>query len=272
MPQTTLRDLRQWAREGTAFAMLTCYDATMAGLLVRAGVRVLLVGDSAGQVVLGHPNTLGATMPFMLEITAAVRRGAPDAFVMADMPFGSYATPRDGVLNAVAFMQRGRADAVKIEVEPTHAPTVAAMAGAGVPVVAHLGWRPQRVARTGTAVVAGRTDASTRELVDTATLMTQRGATMLLLEACTAQAAQAVVEAVAPTGVPVIGCGGGPACHGHVILTHDLLGLTDWQPRFARPVVDGSSWLQAAVTQWADAVRTREYPDASAQYHRSDDP
>ena len=269
--RTTLRDLRQWAKAGEPFPMLTCYDATTARLLYEAGVRVLLVGDSAGQVILGHDNTLGATMPFMLEITAAVRRGAPDAFIMADLPFGSYNDERDAVRNAVKFMQRGGsgggADAVKIEVEPAHADTVAAMARASIPVVAHLGWRPQRVARTGTAVVAGRTDASLRELVDAATLMEARGATMLLLEACTAQASAAVVDAVK---LPVIGCGAGPAPHGHVILVHDLLGLTPWQPAFAPPTADGTSFIRDAVERWADAVRSRAYPSDDAVYGMSD--
>ncbi|MEE9212907.1 MAG: 3-methyl-2-oxobutanoate hydroxymethyltransferase, partial [Phycisphaeraceae bacterium] len=131
--RVTLRTLRKWVKAGERFAMLTCYDATTATWLWRGGVRCLLVGDTAAQMILGHDSTLPATMPFMLEITAAVRRGAPDAFVMADMPFGSYQCGQDqAVHNAMRFLTEGMADVVKLEVDASFAPLVERLSHAGV--------------------------------------------------------------------------------------------------------------------------------------------
>ncbi len=141
--RVTLRTLRQWARDGHPFPMLTCYDATTASWLWKGGVRCLLVGDTAAQVILGHDSTLPISVPFLVQLTAAVRRGAPEAFVMADMPFGSYQAGADrAVRNAVRFMTEGTADAVKLEVDESFLPLVTRLAAAGVPVVAHLGSSP----------------------------------------------------------------------------------------------------------------------------------
>ena len=264
-PRVTLRTLRHWVRDGRKFAMLTCYDATTAGWLWRGGVQTLLVGDTAGQVILGHDSTLPATMPFMVQITAAVRRGAPDAFVMADMPFGSYQCGDDrAVANAIRFLKEGMADAVKLEVTAAHADLVARLAAAGVPVVAHLGSRPQTVRQRGGYGSVGRTKAEAGLIVDAADLMLVRGASMLLLEAVPAEVSARVAElCLSPRGwpgpVPLIGCGAGPACHGHVVVLQDLLGLSDWQPPFIRPVVDLGAQLQHAARQWADLVESGRY-------------
>ena len=239
------------------FAMLTCYDATTARWLWRGGVRCLLVGDTAAQMVLGHDTTLGATMPFMVEITAAVKRGAPKAFVMADMPFGSYQCGDDKAMtNAIKFIQEAKADAVKLEVALSHAPLVKRLAHAGVPVVAHIGSRPQLVRTQGGYQPAGRTAAEADELTCTAIAMVEHGATMILIEAVPVEVAARVVKAIdeltcesgLPT-VPVIGCGAGPACHGHVVVLHDLLGLSDWQPPFARPMTDLGTTI--SMSGWA---------------------
>lgn len=264
-PHITLRTLRKWAGEKKPFAMLTCYDATTASWLWRGGVKTLLVGDTAAQVILGHDSTLPATMPFMVEITAAVRRGAPDAFVMADMPFGSYQCGDDAATqNAMLFLSRGNADAVKLEVDETFCPLVRRLNSAGVPVVAHVGSRPQSVRRTGGYSSAGRTPDEARRIIDTAVAMVESGAAMLLVEAVPQEVSAKIVEAVAQRGpggtpVPVIGCGAGPACHGHVVVLHDLLGMTAWQPPFAKPAAALGEQLQSAAAAWAKLVESGAY-------------
>jgi 3-methyl-2-oxobutanoate hydroxymethyltransferase len=255
----TLSTLRRMAEDGEKFAMLTCYDATTAGHLAAAGVETLLVGDSAAQVILGFDRSIHAPLEFMLRITAAVKRGAPACFVMGDMPFMSYqAEVAEGVRNAGRFMTEGLADAVKLEVGPGDAALVQRMSDAGVPVVAHIGWRPQRSSREGvrTAKIAGRTAREAEALRDVAELMESRGAAMLLIEQCPAEAAAFVKRHV---GVPVIGCGAGPACDGHVVVLQDLLGMSERSPSFAPRLADGGSWLREAAGQWAEMVHNGSY-------------
>jgi 3-methyl-2-oxobutanoate hydroxymethyltransferase len=265
--RTTLRDIRQWARSGRKFAMLTCYDATTARWLYDGGLRVMLVGDSAGQVILGHDSTIHAPLEFMLQITAAVKRGAPGAFVMGDMPFMSYqADDAEAVRNAGRFMLEGRADAVKLEVDARYTDLVAKLSRASIPVVAHIGWRPQRSAVTGTAVVAGRTEDKIAELVDLAEVLEAQGASMLLIEASTAEAADRIVRSV---NIPVIGCGAGPSPHGHVIILQDLLGMTDWQPAFAPPVTDLGRQIADHTRKWVQLVESGNYLADGGPYRMS---
>lgn len=263
-PRVTLRTLRKWAREGEKFAMLTCYDATTARWLWRGGVRVMLVGDTAAEVILGHDSTLPVEMPFMLEITAAVRRGAPEALVMADMPFGSYQAGEDeAVRNAMAFLTHGQADLVKLEVDATFASLIERLSHAGVPVVAHIGSRPQTVRAEGGYRAAGRSEREAAVLVDTAKLMVQCGAAALLVEAVPDEVGKRIVEAAVhpETGVPVpvIGCGAGPACHGHVVVLQDAMGLTDWHPPFVVPTGEVGKAIEAAAGKWVDLVTSGDY-------------
>lgn len=252
----TLRDLRKWRRESVTFPCLTAYDATLAKWLARSGVPVLLVGDSAAEVVLGESGTIHAPLEFLITITAAVKRGAPNAFVMADMPFMSYqASESKAIENAGRFMTEGRADAVKMEADHTYAPLVQRMARAGVPVVAHIGFKPQQVAREGGYKIAGKTIDAKELIVNDARALVEAGAVIVLIEATPADVAQAVVDAV---GVPVIGCGAGPACHGQIVVTHDILGLTDWQPSFAKSEGQLGSSIQSVVEQWCEKVRRKD--------------
>lgn len=274
----TLRTLRKWTQLGKPFAMLTCYDATTARWLWRGGVQCLLVGDTAAQMILGYDTTLPATMPFMLEITAAVRRGAPDAFIMADMPFGSYQCGHDeGTRNAIAFLKQAGADAVKLEVGASEASLVQRLASAGVPVVAHLGSRPQQVRAKGGYQAAGQTPTQAAELIDTAELFLQRGASMLLLEAVPEQISQQIVEAAGSLYkshiVPVVGCGAGNACHGHVVVLQDLLGMTDWHPPFAAPIANMGVEIQDTAKKWVDLVSSGQYLKLDHPYRiRGDQP
>ncbi len=272
----TLRTLRRWAKAGDPFAMLTCYDATTAKWLYRGGIRTMLVGDTAAQFILGHDSTLPAPMPFMLEITRAVRRGAPNALIVADMPFGSYQCGADEAMNnAVAFIKDGGADLVKVEVDETHAGLIERMSHAGIPVVAHLGSRPQQVRATGGYKAAGRTQREAALIVDTAEVMVARGASVLLLEAVPDEVAERVKRIARDPEdgepIPVIGCGAGPACDGHVIVLHDLLKLSDWQPPFAPPVLDLGSQVQAAAAAWVKAVSRGEYLKDGGAYQIKED-
>lgn len=271
--RVTLRTVRQWVRADEKFAMLTCYDATTAAWLWKGGIRTMLVGDTAAQFILGHDSTLPAKMPFMIEITAAVRRGAPDAFIMADMPFGSYQCGDDTAMaNAMAFITDGSADVVKMEVDATFAPLVSRMSHAGVPIVAHLGSRPQQVRAKGGYMHAGRTRAEAKQIVDAAVLMIESGAVMLLLEAVPAEVSAKVVAAIKKLGpkraaTPLVGCGAGPACHGHVIVLHDLLGLSGWQPPFAPPMDQLGERVKAAAAKWIAEVGSGRYLRDNHPYH-----
>ncbi len=251
---------------GEKFAALTCYDATTARWLARAGVHVLLVGDSAGQVILGHDSSIHTPLTFLIELTAAVRRGAPDAFVMADMPFMAYhADDAEAVRHAGRFLTEGRADAVKLEVDGRFGDTVDRIARAGIPVVAHIGWRPQTVRAAGvrTAVVAGRTAAQARRIVEEAQLMQARGAAMILIEQTPAEVAAAVVAAV---DIPVIGCGAGPACHGQVVVVQDILGMSERTPRFAPRLGDVGNAIEQAARTWVQHVQAGKGPGPAHPY------
>lgn len=272
MKRLTLRTIRQWAAEGRKFGMLTCYDATSARWLARGGCQAMLVGDTAAQMVLGHSSTLPATMELQLMLTAAVRRGAPEAFVMADMPFGSYqACDAEGMRNAMRFLSEADADCVKLEVGARQAGLVRKLGAAGVPVVAHIGCKPQHIRSEGGIRATGRDAASLAQVVEEARLMVEAGAAMLLIEAvpdAAAEAAVAVAHAANPL-VPVVGCGAGPRCDSHVVVLNDLLGLTDWQPAFAPPAAKLGASMQDAVSHWLQEVAAGRYLSGGSPYNPS---
>ena len=265
----TLGDLRHACTGGSRVAMLTCYDFTTAGLMQQAGVPALLVGDSAANVILGYPTTLPVSLSFMMEITAAVRRGAPRAFVGADMPFGSYhGSMARGVRNVCRMVQRTGCDCVKLEAGETQLDLITQLADAGVAVMAHLGLRPQSVGILGGYRTQGRNADDAIQIVDLARRMERTGAAALLLEAVPAEVAQAVVEA---TSVPVIGCGAGSHCHGSVFVTQDALGMTPHPPRFAPKLADLASPAVAAYAEYVRLVTSGQYPSADQQYSMSPD-
>lgn len=260
----TLSDLRAARTAGKKVAMLTCYDYTTARWMDQAGVPAILVGDSAGSVILGHPSTLPTPLSFMIEITAAVRRGAPNAFLVADMPFGSYhASVAQGVRNVARMVKLTGCDCIKLEVGDSHTRLIRRLADAGVAVMAHLGLRPQSVGLLGGYRYQGRTAEQADSIVSAAVAMQEAGAASLLLEAVPPEVSQAVVAA---TSVPVIGCGAGPVCHGSVIVTLDGLGLTLSRPRFVPPLTDMSAPLVSAFSDYVHRVATGQYPAAEHQY------
>jgi 3-methyl-2-oxobutanoate hydroxymethyltransferase len=252
----TLRTIARMVERGEPFACLTCYDFTTARWLERAGVPVLLVGDTAAEMILGLPGTIHCPLEFLLTITAAVKRGAPNSLVMGDMPFMSYqADDAEAIRNAGRFMTVGRADVVKMEVDRSFTPLVEKIARAGVPVCAHVGSRPQQAKRRGGYGSSGRTERDAAEIVQTAVMMEEAGAAMLLVEAVPNEVSQRIVE---KSHLPVIGCGGGTVCHGQIVVLHDLLGLTDWQPAFARPIASLGDELITAASRWIEKVRNRD--------------
>lgn len=253
------------AHEGTPFACLTCYDAVTARWLTRAGVHVLLVGDTAAEMVLGLKRTIDAPLDFMLELTAGVKRGSESAgpahggaLVMGDMPFMSYQCGDDeGVRHAGLFLTRGLADVVKVEADESHAPLIARMVRAGVPVCGHIGSRPQRAALTGGYASAGRTPQAIRRLVGDAAALRDAGCSLMLIEAVPEEATQAVLQVTRPAGIPLIGIGAGPACDGQVLVWHDLAGLSDHAPSFAQPAAALGEQITAAGRAWAETVARR---------------
>jgi 3-methyl-2-oxobutanoate hydroxymethyltransferase len=260
----TLADVRALRASGKRMAMLTCYDFTTARLMHESAVPLILVGDSAASVILGHDSTLPVSLSFMIEITAAVRRGAPSAFLIGDMPFGSYqASVAQGVRNVVQMVQRTGCDAVKLEVSNGTQPLIRKLADAGVAVVAHLGLKPQSVNLLGGYRFQGRTAVEANEIVASALLMQHSGAAAILLEAVPPEVAKAVVD---KTYIPVFGCGAGPSCHASVIVTQDGLGLTPYRPRFVPVLADHAAPLKAAFTEYVDAVAAGRYPAAEHAY------
>ncbi len=252
----TIRTLRKMASHGVPFACLTCYDATTARWLERAGVHVLLVGDTAAEMVLGYARTIDMPLDVLIELTAGVKRGAPRTVVMGDMPFMSYhADDAEAIRNAGRFMTRGLADIVKMEVDASFAPLVAKMARAGVPVCAHVGSKPQQAALSGGYSGAGRTPGEADQIVADAVALEEAGAVMLLIEAVPIEVTRRVLEA---TKVPVIGIGAGPEPHGQVLVLQDLLGLTDRPPTFAPAMAAMGEDLVRIGRRWVEAVTKRE--------------
>jgi len=250
----TLRTLQRMAEAGEPFAALTCYDATTARWLQRAGVPVLLVGDTAAEVILGFNRTIDMPLDVLLALTAGVKRGAPRTLVMGDMPFMSYqAGEAEAVKNAGRFLTEGLADVVKIEADESFEPLITRMVRAGVPVCGHVGSRPQLATLQGGYQAAGRTAEEASKIVRDAVAMERAGCVLLLVEAVPDEVTARILESVR---IPVIGIGAGTACHGQVLVLQDLLGLTDHAPRFAEPAAQLGPEIRRAAEDWV--VRVRE--------------
>jgi 3-methyl-2-oxobutanoate hydroxymethyltransferase len=254
----TLNDLRAARATGAKVPMLTCYDFTTARLMHEAGVPAILVGDSAGNVILGHDTTIPVPLQFMIQTAAAGKRGAPHAFLVADMPLGSYhGSPSRAVRNVFRMVQLSGCDCVKLEAAESQLTAIRELADAGVAIMAHLGLRPQTIGVLGGFRAQGRTAAEAEKIVGLARQMEEAGAASILLEAVPAEVAAAVVEA---TSVPVIGCGAGPACHGHVVVMHDTLNLTPRPPRFVPKLGDIATPMIDAFQAYVRDVTSGAYP------------
>lgn len=261
----TLSTLLVRKRAKTPITMLTAYDFPTARIEEAAGVDSILVGDSAAQVVLGHDSTLRATMDFMIQICAAVRRGAPSVFLVGDMPYLSYnVTVEDAIRNAGRFMSEAGCDCVKIEGDRRIADTILGMSSATIPVMAHLGLRPQAVHQFGGYRAQGRDAESAQILIDDASILFEAGARAILLEAVPPEPARIIAESLP---CPVIGCGAGPHTDGQVLVLHDMLGITDGPlPRFAKRFGNVRERMQEAISAYIDEVVHRKYPAAEHWY------
>ncbi|GIK15439.1 MAG: 3-methyl-2-oxobutanoate hydroxymethyltransferase [Planctomycetota bacterium] len=255
----TLATLRAMKREGRKFSVLTCYDCTMARLIEGAGVESILVGDTYAEVCLGHPTTLPATMDQMITITQAVRRGAPNVYLIGDMPYLSYqVSVEEAIRNAGRFMSEGGCDAVKIEVDSRLAPTVETMSAASIPIVAHLGLRPQSIHVHGGYRVQGRDVRDARRLMNEAAMMERAGAVMLLLEAVPLELAERIAT---HTELPVIGCVSGSRTDAQVVVLHDVLGLgAGHPPRSVKRYAELNETCSAAFRAYAADVRAGRFP------------
>lgn len=264
-PRITLKTLQSMKQSGQKFAMLTAYDFPTAQIAQAAGVQSLLVGDSMAMVVLGHENTRDIPLSILIFMAEAVRRGAPSVFLIGDMPFSTMAAGDVAVVDAARrFMNESGCDAVKVECEPHHDKLIAALSEAGIPAIAHLGLRPQSVVTPDGYRAQARDEGGIRDLVDQAMRMERAGAIMLLLEAVPPEASQSVCNAVS---IPVIGCGAGPACDGHVVVTHDMLGFgTARPPKFVPVLADLNGTLREAMESYVSAITNGEYPGPQHVY------
>lgn len=258
--RVSLRTLAAHKHEGRKFAVLTAYDASFATLLERAGVEVILVGDSLGMVVQGHETTLPVTMDDMIYHTRAVAAGCSQALVMADMPFMSANTPEQALRNAGRLMQEGGAHMVKLEGGAAQAETVFRFSQQGIPVCAHLGLQPQSVHKLGGYRVQGRAQDDAAAMLNDARALEQAGADLLLLE-CVPRALARDITAAAQ--VPVIGIGAGPDCDAQVLVLYDLLGITAGRtPKFARNFMQPGATIAQAVEAYVQAVKEGTFPAA----------
>ncbi len=252
-------DLIEKKRRGEKIVVLTAYDFPMAQILDRAAVDVLLVGDSLGNVVLGHETTLPVTMDAMVHHTAAVSRGARRALVVADMPFlAAQISVADAVRNAGRLISEGGAAAVKIEGGRPVADAIRRLVDIGIPVMGHLGLTPQSVHKLGGYRQQARDEAAAAKLLDQARAVEEAGAFSLVLESVPAEAARSVTETLA---IPTIGIGAGPNCDGQVLVCYDILGLSQGPaPPFVKRYAELGATILAAAMEYAAEVRAGRYP------------
>ncbi|MCP5158393.1 MAG: 3-methyl-2-oxobutanoate hydroxymethyltransferase [Gammaproteobacteria bacterium] len=254
----TVKTLAKMKHDREKFAVLTAYDASFAALLEAAGVEVILVGDSLGMVIQGQRTTVPVTLEDMIYHTRLVARGCQTALVMADMPFASYATVEQAVYNAARLMQEGGAQMVKLEGGAWLVETVRQLSRNGIPVCAHLGLLPQSIHKLGGYKVQGREEATARQIIDEALALQDAGADVALVECIPAELAARLTKALA---IPLIGIGAGPDCDAQVLVSYDILGITQGhRPRFSKNFLAGHNSLQAAVEAYVHAVKGGTFP------------
>jgi 3-methyl-2-oxobutanoate hydroxymethyltransferase len=257
-PRSVL-DLPAWKAAGRRLVVLTCYDAAFARLLDRADVDVLLVGDSLNQVIAGQETTLSATLDQMIYHAAAVRRGAPNALMVVDLPFLTYqVSVPEAIRNAGRVLQETDANGVKLEGGRHMAETVRALVERGIPVMGHLGLTPQSVHALGGYKVQGRDAAAADRLLDDAKALEAAGACSIVLELLPTGLARRISAALT---IPTIGIGAGPGCDGQVLVLHDMLGLNEgFSPKFLKRFADLGGAVRDAVQAYAAEVRGGSYP------------
>ncbi len=265
-----LPEVAEMKRRGDRIVMITAYDAPSARIADAAGVDLILVGDSAAMVVLGHDSTVPATMDEMLMLTRAVTRGANRPLVIADLPFGSYhVSVEQAIESAIRFVKEGRADAVKLEGAGPMLARVRALTDAGIPVMGHLGLTPQTATMLGGFKAQGRTAAKAMQLYEDALALQAAGCFSIVLEAVPSPVAARITDAL---DIPTIGIGAGPDCDGQVLVWHDLLGLYEGHaPRFVKQYANLAPTIGAAVEQYASEVRDGSFPEEKHTYAMSEE-
>jgi 3-methyl-2-oxobutanoate hydroxymethyltransferase len=262
--RVTLPSLRRRKRRGEKITMLTAYDFTFAQIFDSAGIDVLLVGDSLGNVVQGHSTTLPVTLEESLYHTRLVSRGVRRALVVADMPFGSYqVSPEDAVRNAIRFVKESGAHAVKLEGGTAMLGTIARIVACEIPVMGHVGLTPQAIHRMGGHRVQGRSDEGRAKVMADAKAVEEAGAFAVVLEGVPVELAQ---EVTATLSIPTIGIGAGVHCDGQVLVMHDLLGLSDWTPSFVKPYANLGAVASQAARRFAEEVSDQKFPDPEHSY------
>ena len=263
MKPTTLSHLRQLKASGRKFATLTAYDFSFARLFADEGIQVMLIGDSLGMTVQGHESTLPVTVADIAYHTAAVRRGAPNALVMADLPFMSYATPQQTFDNAAQLMRAG-ANMVKLEGGEWLADTVRMLTERAVPVCGHLGLTPQSVNIFGGYKVQGRDEAGAERLLADALALEAAGAQLMVLECVPVALAERITKALS---IPVIGIGAGNVTDGQILVMHDAFGITGGHiPKCAKNFLAETGDIRAAIRQYIADVEAGIYPAAEHSF------
>jgi len=265
VPRVTTQTLQEMRRAETPIAMLTAYDYTSARILDAAGADVLLVGDSASNVMAGHETTLPITVDQMIYHTQAVVRGVSRALVVTDLPFGSYqGNAKEALHTAIRMMKEAGSHAVKMEGGAGVAQTIRRIVDSGIPVMGHLGLTPQSIHKFGTYKVRATETSEAEELRRDADLLQEAGCFSVVLEKVPAALA---ADVTAQLDIPTIGIGAGVGCSGQVLVTHDMLGLTtDFNPRFVRRYAQLAEAITGAVEAYVSDVRARQFPDADESY------
>ena len=264
--RVTIRDLQQAKERGERWPMLTAYDYSTARVFDEAGVPVLLVGDSAANVVYGYDTTVPVTVDELLPLVRGVSRGAHRALVVADLPFGSYqSSPQQALDSAARFMKEGGAQAIKLEGGQRVAPQVEALVSAGIPVMAHIGLTPQSVNALGGYRVQGRGDEGAHRLLQDAKALQQAGAFAVVLEVVPSEVAAEVTRTL---HIPTIGIGAGPACDAQVLVWQDMAGLRSGKgPKFVKQFAEVGAALHDAAARFGEEVRAGTYPGPEHEYH-----
>jgi len=260
----TIPSLLARKERGERIAMLTAYDFTFASIFDAAGIDILLIGDSLGNVVQGQDTTLPVTLDEVVYHTRLVARGAQRAMVVSDMPFGSYQiSAEDAVRSACRCVKEGGAHAVKLEGGEHIAATIERIVAAEIPVMAHVGLTPQSIHRMGGHRVQGRDEASRTRVIRGAQAVEAAGAFAVVLEGVPADLALEITQLLT---IPTIGIGAGVHCDGQVLVMHDMLGLTDWTPSFVKQYVNLGSLVSQAARNFAEEVANSKFPDAKHSY------
>ena len=262
----TYSDILAAKQKKRRIVAVSCYDYTTAQLVSQTDVQMIVVGDSAAQFMLGFDSTLPAKMDFMVAITAAVRRGAPNVYLVADMPFLSYQIGKsEAVKNAGRFVVEAGVQMVKIEAGGTYLDVIKAVSDAGMAVMAHIGIRPQTISKTGQLKAEATTAEMALEMIALADQMVVAGASMLLLEGVAAEVSEIISERCE---LPVIGCGSGPGCDGQVLIAPDVLGLTQGKyPKFSKCYGNLAKETVEALNKYCQDVTSSHFPNADHSYH-----